>query len=130
MSKHEGEFTSYMKRVVQNAKVDYIRRNASRKRESPIPHLKEDIDVFMTEDDYFESSGEIQFETELLEKAFSELPPLKRQVLTYTFVDGLTAEEIANVLGYSVDNVYALRSRAIKKIRSVIEKECTSSEID
>ena len=130
MSKYEGEFTAYMKRVVPNAKVDYIRRNAKRKKEILLPQVQEDIDIFMMEDIYFESTGEIQFEEEQLERAFSGLSPLKRRILAYTYVDGLTAEEIANVLGCSVDNVYAMRSRAIKKIRSVIEKEGRNHEIN
>lgn len=130
MSKLEGEFTSYMKRVVQNAKVDYMRRNANRKKEVLMPVFKEDADISTSVDVYFESTWEMQFETELLEGAFLELPPLKRRVLTYTFVDCLSAETIATILECSVDNVYTLRSRAINHIRSVINKEAGEDEIN
>lgn len=119
----EWEFTEYIQAVVEHAKVDYIRRRDKHKPETLVPGMDELNAGFVQEDSYFDAAKEMQFEEERLEKAFTELPLLRQQVLTYTFVHGLAAEEIARILNCSVDSVYALRSRAIKRIRALLGRE-------
>src|SRR5205085_12420081 len=46
--------------------------------------------------------------------------PKYREVLELTYIKKLTAEEIADRLGISIDNVYARRSRGIKELEKIL----------
>ena len=51
-------------------------------------------------------------------EAVSELPVMERRVLTMRYVDGRGYRQIANALGRSVDHVFKIHRRALKKILS------------
>lgn len=61
------------------------------------------------------------FEEERLAKAFSNLPPMKKQVLTMLFVLEKQPDEIAKELGCTVQNVYNQRSLALARLRTALK---------
>jgi RNA polymerase sigma-70 factor (ECF subfamily) len=59
---------------------------------------------------------------ELIERAIAGLPPAWREVITLRDVEGLTAEEVCNVLGISETNQRVLLHRARSRVRGALER--------
>ncbi len=57
-----------------------------------------------------------------LEKAIEALPPVQRQVLTLRDVDGLSSEDVCNVLEISETNQRVLLHRARSRVRRSLER--------
>lgn len=57
-----------------------------------------------------------------IEKAIAALPPAQRQVLVLHDVDGLSSEEVCNVLGISETNQRVLLHRARSRVRRTLER--------
>ena len=47
----------------------------------------------------------------------------ERQIIFGTIFDGLTANELAEALGITADNVRQKKARALKKVRDIIDRE-------
>lgn len=59
-----------------------------------------------------------------LEKAYEQLSERQREVLIYYFYEGLTYEEISELMGFSkVEHARKLVYRSILKLRSIFEKK-------
>ena len=110
-------FTAYMELLVSHAKIDYLRRQGY-KRKEVLLELSDMYEVAGYEDPQPHSRDEFDFEEERLAAAFSKLNLLRRQILTLTFVEGLSAQEVADKLNCSVDYVYLQKHRAIKTLRN------------
>jgi RNA polymerase sigma-70 factor, ECF subfamily len=59
---------------------------------------------------------------DLVEQAIAALPPAWREVITLRDVEGLTAEEVCNVLGISETNQRVLLHRARGRVRGALER--------
>lgn len=62
------------------------------------------------------------FEEERLSRAFSELPLMRKEVLRLLFVEQLTPREIAERLHCSKDFVSVQKTRALAKLRQLLEE--------
>lgn len=58
----------------------------------------------------------------LLQKGISSLAPRDRLFMNLHFDKGFTIKEIAETMQLSVDNVYTIKHRAIKRLKSYVEK--------
>ena len=109
-------FTAYMELMVRHAKIDYLRRQTHKQRE--IPTEQSNLDIVAEYDDPSPvSTDEFEFEEDKLAAAFSRLTLLRRQILTLTFVEGLSAQEVSDKLNCSIDYVYQQKHRALKALR-------------
>lgn len=112
-------FTAYMELLVSHAKIDYLRRQ--RYKQMEILAEQSDIDMAAKHDDPFPiNKNEFEFEEDKLTEAFSKLTLLRRQILTLTFVEGLSALEVADKLNCSADYVYLQKHRALKALRDYL----------
>ena len=115
-------FTAYMELLVSHAKIDYLRRQGYKQKEVPYGQFIIDESAGY-EDPLPDSPDEFEFTDEKLSDAFSKLNSLRRQILTLIFVDGLSAQEVADKLDCSVDYVYLQKHRTLKKLRDQLMEE-------
>jgi len=114
-------FTAYMQKVVANAKFDYIRRKATQSKRGVEPDLPEWQEHSYEQNFRLAPQNEFDFEEQRLADSFALLPLMRRQILTLLFVQGLTAMEVAEELGCSLDYVYTSKRRALQKLREQME---------
>lgn len=101
--KGEGSFEGWMKRVVVNESLTYLRRNKNM-------YLEIDIEAADREP-YFEMM-ENHLQAEDLMKMIEELPAGYRTVFNMYAIDGYTHKEIADQLGISENTSKSQLSRA------------------
>jgi RNA polymerase sigma factor (sigma-70 family) len=116
-----NRFTAYMQKVVYHAKVDYIRRKKAQH-----PNTEADAATtpeFSYEQDFSSASDtDFDFEEQRLANSFASLPLIRKQILKLLFVQGLTAMEVAEELGCSLDYVYSNKRRALQKLRDQMQE--------
>ena len=119
-----ARFTNWIEKLIKNARIDYLRQNNKKPECISIYDLFEDEQLIGDEDIVISvSSSSFEFEEEKLTKAFHKLPLMKRRILELLFVDEMRPEEIAKHLNCSSQYVYDQKYRALKKMRSHIEKD-------
>jgi len=111
-----NRFTAYMQKVVYHAKVDYIRRRKAQRSSSEV--VPAEATALSYEQDFHSAAdADFDFEEQRLADSFAALPLMRRQILKLLFVQGLTAMEVAEELGCSLDYVYTNKRRALQKLR-------------
>lgn len=113
--KGEGSFEGWIRRVVVNESLTYLRKNKSM-------YLETDIEEAAYEPDY--QKLETQLETEDLMKMIEELPIGYRTVFNMHAIDGYNHNEIAEQLGISENTSKSQLSRA----RSLLQKKLVDLE--
>ena len=58
-----------------------------------------------------------------IRKTILQLPDEQQQVIMMSFIEGFTYTEIASALGKSEGAIRVIQHRALKKMRSLIDKE-------
>jgi len=112
-----GSFLAWLYRIARNEAVHLYRKGRRQ------VALQEQADG---EQDH-ETILEIDQEKRLLRKAFTRLPANDQEVLNLRFFEGLSSAEAAEVLGWSLPNLYLHVHRALKRLRMELEVE---AEID
>ena len=119
--KLRGQFTAWLEKLIVRAKLDYIRKNRQYLEVVSIEELNDEVLAVCDEPVTGTEQG-FEFDDAEMERAFFELTPLRRKILTMLFVEEMTPEKIAEELGCSVEAVYNNRSRALKKLKETIRK--------
>jgi RNA polymerase sigma factor (sigma-70 family) len=115
------QFTVWIERVVHYARLEYMRRLDYAANEVPLDDVPEG--TFVYEDPLPLSKGQFEFEDAGLSRAFSGLDQLRRRILIFIFVEGLSAQETADRLGCPVNYVYKQKHLALKKLRDQLMEE-------
>lgn len=115
--KGEGSFEGWMKRVVVNESLSYLRKNKTM-------YLEMDIEAADREPDYGRLENEMH--TEDLMKLIETLPHGYRIVFNMYAIDGYSHKEIAEQLGISENTSKSQLSRA----RTVLQKSLLELEKD
>ncbi len=63
------------------------------------------------------------FEDVNVSKSVKKLTDVQKQVIYLTIVEEYSIDEVANIVGTSIDNIYQIKSRAIKKILKNLKGE-------
>lgn len=117
-----ARFTVYIQKVVVNAKIDYIRRQRHWKWEIASDMLPEPP-VGEWDSNRWQNAvpdSEFDFAEENISNELSALPSLRRRILELSFIEELSALEIADMLGCSVKFVYNQKHTALKKLRDAL----------
>jgi len=117
-------YTSYIGRVAGFARKEYLRTLRYREEEIGFSNLPEDRLVLPS----VRTSDEFDFAEERLSQAITDLPLLRRQVLEMIFIEQLTAPEISERLGCSVNYVYKQKHLALRKIEAILREGGFGSE--
>ncbi|MDR0909169.1 MAG: sigma-70 family RNA polymerase sigma factor [Spirochaetaceae bacterium] len=73
---------------------------------------------------YEEREFDTIVESDALVSALKELSQKRRDVIMLHFYYDLRPDEIAKRMGLSYDNVCAIKSRALKELRGILERHC------
>ncbi|MBI3218623.1 MAG: sigma-70 family RNA polymerase sigma factor [Bacteroidetes bacterium] len=114
--KNEGSFEGWIRRVMVNESLSYLRKNKNM-------YLETDIEAADREPDY--DRIESQLEAEDLMKLIASLPTGYRIVFNLYAVDGFSHQEIGNQLGISENTSKSQLSRA----RALLQKKLLEADL-
>jgi RNA polymerase sigma-70 factor (ECF subfamily) len=115
--KGEGSFEGWIRRVMVNESLTYLRRNKNM-------YLETDIEAAAYEPDYHQLEN--QLEADDLLKMIESLPVGYRTVFNLYSIDGYSHQEIADQLGISENTSKSQLSRA----RALLQKKLMDLEKD
>jgi len=115
-----ARFTAFIEKVVTNAKIDYLRKTSYAKHELPMDKLPDELEPQCTNDEELFKNEGFLFEEKRIADAFTELNLMRQKILEMTYIDELSAFEIAARLNCSAKYVYNQRAVAIKKLRDLL----------
>src|SRR5579859_5895823 len=115
--KNEGSFEGWIRRVVVNESLTYLRKNKNM-------YLEIDIEAAEYEPDYHKLEN--QLEADDLMKMIETLPVGYRTVFNMYAIDGFTHQEIADHLGINENTSKSQLSRA----RALLQKQIIEVEKD
>lgn len=113
--KGDGSFEGWIRRIIVNESLTYLRKNKSM-------YLETDIEAADREPDYGKLDG--QLEAEDLMKLIADLPTGYRIVFNLYAIDGYSHQEIAGQLGVSENTSKSQLSRA----RALLQKRLLEME--
>lgn len=113
--KGEGSFEGWVRRIMVNESLTYLRKNKSM-------YLETDIEAAEREPDYSKLDSEL--EAEDLRKLIADLPTGYRIVFNLYAIDGFSHQEIADQLGVSENTSKSQLSRA----RALLQKRLSEME--
>ena len=113
----EGSFGSWLKRIVINRSLDYLRRL-----KETVPFDEKAYDLPDIPQDNREE--EIQYQVAEVKRAISKLPDDYRVVLSLFLLEGYDHEEIAQILKISNQLSRTRYSRARQKLLGLLQKNC------
>ncbi len=116
-------FTVWIRTVIQNAKIDYIRR---RTRQVATISINNTPDEKLAYEDRYDidgfdlTIGRFDFEDELMAKAFAGLSLKRRKILLLLFVEEYKPSEIAKLLHCKPKTIYNERVLALEYLRKML----------
>ena len=116
----QAKFTNWLDTLAYRTKLNYIRNEKKYSGMVSIDEMSEDRleqKEFHVEFE-FSAEGEFNFESEWLEKAFSELSEHCKEILTMLFVQGKSTTEIAAHFNCTVRNINWHKEKAFEIIRN------------
>jgi RNA polymerase sigma factor (sigma-70 family) len=120
---HKGALRTWLVAIARNTLIDHRRRRRSRPRTSP-------IGAGLAESDVGAEGGpeeRLGIDPDLA-AALERLSPRERSVVALRFGADLPTREIAEMLDLSVANVQQILSRALRRLRTLLEREDADAE--
>lgn len=111
-------FKAWLLRMARNACIDRQRRIRARPRGTDVP--VEDLALTSGDDPERDAMGEAR--ERLLRRALAQLGESKREVLLLKEIQGLTLEEVAELLGLPLGTVKSRSSRARLELATALRK--------
>ncbi len=102
---------AFLYRIAHNLIVDYLRRNPT------VLSLDETMVAGQADPTDF---AELEMEKVTLRRAIARLTPEQQQVIVLKFVEELSNDDVARVLGKSSGAVKALQHRALQTLRDLL----------
>ena len=111
-------FNAWLYRIAHNLVVDHYRKGANRKHEDVLEEGSA-----LNPESGAEEAFVHQMEIAALEVAISGLEDPLQQIIILRFINRLSHAETAEILGLKEGHVRVLQYRALKKLRTSLEKE-------
>ena len=108
-------FRAWLFRIARNSVIDYYRTYKETTPLEPSALTKPDPAAEVAD------QVEQQLQAEELRLALQQLTEDQRQVLTLRFIEGLSTEEVANVMGKRQGAIRALQMRGLQALAEIIE---------
>ena len=108
-------FKAWLFRIARNSVIDYYRTYKETTPLEPSALTKPDPAAEVGD------QVEQQLQAEELRLALQQLTEDQRQVLTLRFIEGLSTEEVANVMGKRQGAIRALQMRGLQALAKIIE---------
>ncbi len=115
------EFTAWLEKVIVRAKIDYIRKNKKYLEVISMDELSQET-LSVCDPPIRENSNQFEFNDTRMERAFSSLTDLRRQVLILLYVEEKSTIEAAKELGCSLNTLSHNRCRALKMLKEELQK--------
>ena len=115
--REKNGFTAWMFQIARNVHIDFHRK-------IPFDEVgiengeKEQASLLPTPCDHSEENEKMQ----IVQRALSELPVEKREILLLRGIHGLKFEEIAGIMKCSVNTVKARAFRAVRDLRAAVHR--------
>ena len=124
--KQQSKFTTYLVTIARNRTYDHLRSEKRRPTvslASPIGGTgdgdEDTLEKVLAAD--LDLDGELEVRL-TLERVLQDVPNPDGLILKMYYVEGLRDKEIAELLSMSVDAISARKSRALKKIKDLVEE--------
>lgn len=115
----KGAFSTWLFRIVSNVMTDYFRRKNVRHEVA----WMDTLDTFFAENGSPEDNVLHKEECSVLYTALEKLKPRDKNVLMLKYWQGLSNQEIAEMVGVTAGNVSVIIHRAIAELRGCMKKE-------
>lgn len=136
----KANFSTWIYSIAQNNLTDFYRKqkfrdgisldstsSSSQDSDSKSPSLSEKLTDSNSNDDSYVMKDRNQ---KILNLALSRLPEKDQTVLSLKYIQGLTYEETATIVGCSANAVGVRISRALKKLMIILKKQNLIEKID
>jgi RNA polymerase sigma-70 factor (ECF subfamily) len=120
--KWNSKFSTWLVSIARNKTYDYLRglkRRPTVSMSSPIDDEEDDMEKVLAADLDLDHDLEVRLTAG---EALDLLPVKEKLILKLYYIESMKEKEIAELLDLSVDAVSARKSRALKKIRSLVLK--------
>jgi RNA polymerase sigma-70 factor (ECF subfamily) len=121
-----SKFTTYLVSIARNRTYDHLRslkRRPTVSISAPLPGSHEDGDDGLEKVLAAEVDLDHEIEVRLsLEEALEKLAGPEQLILKLYYIEGMKDREIAELVNLSVDAVSARKSRALKRLRELVDK--------
>ena len=125
-----GRFTRFLEVTMKHVRKNYLRKLSREPKTLPLEILPEVEIPLIAGPRYYEEHDEFAFEENRLAEAFGHLPVARQKVLVFLFVEELPPEEVAKLMGCTVQHIYNQRSLAVKKLRQLLSERGEDSECE
>ena len=124
-----GRFTRFLEVTMKHVRQNYLRK-LSREPKTISLDIVSEIEIPLIAGPTPYEEHEFTFEESRLAEAFRQLPMARQKVLIYLFVEDMYPEEIAELMGCTVQHIYNQRSLAVKKLRKLLSERGENSECE
>ena len=124
-----GRFTRFLEVTMKHVRQNYLRK-LSREPKTISLDIVSEIEIPLIAGPTPYEEHEFTFEESRLAEAFRQLPMARQKVLIYLFVEEMYPEEIAELMGCTVQHIYNQRSLAVKKLRKLLSERGEKSECE
>ncbi len=121
--KGESQVSTWLYRITYHKCIDFLRKKKSKKRFAFLTSLFHESGELVTDSGDFVHPGivtENKEKASILYKAINSLPETQRITFLLSETDGLSYQEISDIIGTSVSSVESLLFRARKNLRKIL----------
>ena len=114
---------AFLYRISRNLLTDYIRKNNQTRQSISLEEFNDSPNLPGTlVDDTFRQSVELEEKQHKVKVALSRMNSVYADVIIYYYIEGLTSQEISQVLEKTESNVRVIIHRSLESLKKEIEK--------